>query len=143
VSIISTLFPPQNREAAAVAFLRTAWQVIRSTTLLGGAGLITISATSLMHLDVKLLAYTVAGILASALLSGALAAGDILVHGIPDAYAATAAATTSTTIQTSAAAVTPADPDQPAAGVPPTDAPADPGLPVVVQTAGTAPTAQS
>lgn len=100
MSIGSTLFPPSNREAALVAFLRTFWQVIRGTAFLGGSGLIAVTATDLIHINLTLLAYTVGAILASGIISGALAAGDILAHGLPNAYQAAAVANIPTAIVT-------------------------------------------
>jgi hypothetical protein len=119
MSIRSTLFPPSNREAAAVAFLRTFWQVIRGTGFLGGSGLIVVSAANLIHVNLVLLAYSVGAVLASGILSGALAAGDILAHGLPDAYTNAATASIPATVASTDPTVTPGDPSQPAAGVPP------------------------
>jgi len=118
MSIGSTLFPPSNREAAVVAFLRTFWQVVRGTGFLGGSGLIVMSAANFIHVNLTLLGASVGAVLASGLLSGALAAGDILVHGLPDAYtsAASSSAPATTVVNQFTA---PADPSQPAAGVPP------------------------
>lgn len=88
MSLATTLFPPANREAAMVAFLRTFWQTVRATGLLGGAGVITVSATKLASVDVSTLLYALGAVLLSGILTGLISAGDILVHGIPDAYAA-------------------------------------------------------
>jgi hypothetical protein len=128
MSIGSTLFPPSNREAALVAFLRTFWQVIRGTAFLGGSGLIVVTAADLVHINLTLLAYTVGAILASGVISGALAAGDILAHGLPNAYQAAAVANIPTAIVTPT--LTPADPSQPAAGVPPADPAAVQAVPI-------------
>jgi len=86
MSIRSKLFPPANREAAGVAFIRTFWQVVRATGFLGGAGIITVTATDLVHVNVQLLLYALGGVLISGILSGSISAGDILVHGLPAAY---------------------------------------------------------
>lgn len=128
MSIGSTLFPPSNREAALVAFLRTFWQVIRGTAFLGGSGLIVVTAADLVHINLTLLAYTVGAILASGVISGALAAGDILAHGLPNAYQAAAVANIPTAIVTPT--LTPADPSQPAAGVPSADPAAVQAVPI-------------
>ena len=128
MSIGSTLFPPSNREAAIVAFLRTFWQVVRGTGFLAGGGIITVSATQLMHINLTLLAYTVGAVLLAGILSGALAAGDILAHGLPNAYQAAAVANIPTAIVTPTP--TPADPSQPAAGVPPADPAAVQAVPI-------------
>lgn len=119
MSITTTLFPSANREAALVAFLRTFWQVVRATALLGGAGIITVSATQVAHVDVALLGYTIAGILISGVISGLLAAGDILAHGLPDAYSSAAIASAPAAVVSSVTIPAPADPAQPAAGTPP------------------------
>jgi hypothetical protein len=119
MSIGTTLFPPANREAALVAFLRTFWQVVRATAALGGVGVITVSATQLAHIDLRELAFVVGAILASGIISGALAAGDILVHGLPNAYQAAAVASIPAAVVSTVPVSAPADPEQPAAGVPP------------------------
>jgi hypothetical protein len=117
MSIGTTLFPPSNREAALVAFLRTFWQVVRGAGVLAGGGIITVSATQLMHINLTLLAYTVGAVLLAGILSGALAAGDILSHGLPTSYTNAALASIPAAIVTPIPA--PTDPAQPAAGTPP------------------------
>lgn len=92
MSVTKSLFPPANREAAVVAFLRTAWQVIRATGVLGGAGIITVNAADVAHINLQLLGYTAAAVLISGIVSGLISAGDILAHGLPDAYTSNAAA---------------------------------------------------
>ncbi|MCU1418723.1 MAG: hypothetical protein JWP32_2897 [Schumannella sp.] len=119
MSISKTLFPPANREAALVAFLRTFWQVVRATGLLGGAGIITVSATQVAHINLTLLGYTVGAVLISGILSGLLASGDIIVHGLPDAYSSAAIASVPAAVVSSVTIPAPADPAQPAAGTPP------------------------
>lgn len=114
MSVSTTLFPPANRQAAAVAFLRTFWQTVRATGYLASGGIITITATQLATIDVRTLALTAAAILTSGLLSGTLAAGNILTNGLPTAYQNTT---------TPAAAAIPAATANPAptqAGTPPT-----------------------
>ena len=128
MSITKTLFPPSNREAAVVAFLRTFWQVVRATGLLGGSGAIVISAANLHHLDLTELLYIVGAVVASGVLSGALAAGDILVNGLPSAYQAAAVASIPVAQVSTVPVVTPADPDQPAAGTQPDPVTAGPAL---------------
>lgn len=115
MSIGTTLFPPSNREAATIAFLRTFWQVVRATGLLGGAGLITVSAADLEHINLTLVAYTVGAIILAGLLSGLLAAGDILVHGLPDAYTSNAIASVPPAIVTPVGTPIAVTPDIPAA----------------------------
>lgn len=121
MSISSSLFPPANREAAAVAFLRTFWQVIRATSYLGGGGIIVVTATQLAHINLQLLGLVVGAILASGVLSGLLAAGNILANGLPDAYTNAAAALSSSTVTNvyNPPVPAPVDPSQPAAGTPP------------------------
>lgn len=117
MSIGSTLFPPANRQAAAIAFWRTFWQVVRGAGFLGGTGIIVISAADLRHIDLTTLAFTAGAILASGILSGALAAGDILAHGLPNAYQAAAVAS----IPAGEVSTLPvAIPRDPGADVPPT-----------------------
>lgn len=144
MSITKTLFPPANREAAVVAFLRTFWQVVHGVGILGSGGLIVISATQLEHLNVQLVLYTAYGVIASGLLSGAIAAGDILANGLPSAYHAAAVASIPAAQVQTLPVVTPSDPDQPAAGTQPALFVADSAAPVAetpqaIVTAVTAP----
>lgn len=86
MSIGATLFPAANREAAGVAFIRTAWQTFRATGLLAGGGGLFVTAAQLAHLDLANLGLAAGAVVASSLLAGGIAGGDILVHGLPDAY---------------------------------------------------------
>lgn len=86
MSVFGKLFPPANREAAGVAFIRTFWQTVRATGLLGGAGAIAINAAEFASIDWVALAVGAGLVVASGLLAGWTAAGDILVHGLPAAY---------------------------------------------------------
>lgn len=119
MSITKTLFPPANRTAAAVAFLRTFWQVVHGTGILGSGTLIYVSAAQLQHLNLHLVLFAAGAVLASGVLSGALAAGDILANGLPNAYQAAAVASIPTAQVSTVPVVTPADPGQPAAGTEP------------------------
>lgn len=135
MSIGTTLFPPANRQAALVAFLRTFWQVIRPPIALGGLGLGVIASTGTLHLDLKVLGIIAAATVLSGIVSGALAAGDILKNGLPNAYTNAAVASIPTAqISYPVLAPAPSDPSQPAAGVQP---PAD----VVTATPSQAPVA--
>jgi hypothetical protein len=93
MSVKSVLFPPANREAAAVAFIRTFWQVVRSVSILTVAGGVIITANDLATINWVTIAYGVGAVVLSGILSGAIAAGDILTHGLPAAYTANAVAT--------------------------------------------------
>lgn len=123
MSITSTLFPPAYREAALVAFLRTFWQTIRPPIVLGSLGLGTIAATGAMHIDLKFVGIVAAASVLFAIVSGVLAAGDILKNGLPNAYVNAAAATIPASVASSPQPVTPTSPSAPAAGVPPAPAP--------------------
>lgn len=92
MALSKTLFPPANREAAAVAFLRTFWQVVHATGILGGGGLITISTTQLAVIDIRTVALAAGAVLLSGIVSGLFSAGDILANGLPPAYTANAVA---------------------------------------------------
>lgn len=86
MSVLGRLFPASNREAAGVAFVRTFWQTVRATGLLGGAGAIAVNAAEIASVDWVGLAVGAGLVIASGLLAGWNAAGDILVHGLPPAY---------------------------------------------------------
>jgi hypothetical protein len=119
MSIGKTLFPPSNREAALVAFLRTFWQVIRPPIALGGLALGTLATTGVLHLDLKVLGIIAGAAVLSAIVSGVLAAGDILKNGLPNAYQNAAVASIPYGAGRHGPRAVPADPAQPAAGVPP------------------------
>lgn len=90
MSVFGTLFPSQNRTAAGVAFIRTAWQTIKATSIVGvGAGVI-VTAGDLLVVDWQTVGLTVAGIGITATLAASSSAIDILVHGLPEAYTAPA-----------------------------------------------------
>jgi hypothetical protein len=86
MSVFGKLFPPANREAAGVAFIRTFWQTVRASSYLGGAGVIFVNAAQLASIDLSTLGLTVAAIVSTGVLTASLSAGDILVHGLPSAY---------------------------------------------------------
>jgi hypothetical protein len=121
MSIGKTLFPPSNRQAALVAFLRTFWQVIRPPIALGGLALGTLATTGVLHLDLKVLGIIAGAAVLSAVVSGVLAAGDILKNGLPNAYTNAAVASIPAAVVSTVPVLAPADPSQPAAGVPPAD----------------------
>lgn len=89
MSIKSTLFPPANRTAALVAFLRTFWQTVRGVgglTILGGGALVINHAATI---DWPTIGWAAIGIIGSGIIAGALSGGDILTNGLPTAYIAT------------------------------------------------------
>ena len=86
MTIRAALFPPANRTAALVAFLRTFWQTVRGVgglTILGGGALVVNHAAVI---DWPLVGWAVLGIILSGILAGALSGGDILANGLPAAY---------------------------------------------------------
>ena len=140
MSIAKTLLPPANREAALVAFLRTFWQVIRPPIVLGSVALAGVATTGVVHVSLNTLGLIAAAAVLSAIVSGLLAAGDILKNGLPNAYQNAAVASIPAAIVSTVPVVTPADPSQPAAGVPPAPIVAAPTIvpaPPVPQAAAT------
>lgn len=93
MSVATTLFPPANRQAALVAFLRTFWQTVVGTSVVSVFGAAGITASGLATLDWQILGWTVAAILLSAILAGAKSALNILANGLPGAYNDAAIAT--------------------------------------------------
>lgn len=91
MSIASKLFPPANREASGVAFIRTAWQTARATAFLSVAGGVVVTANDLATVSWVTVGLTAAGVAVTSAIAGVLAAGDILVHGLPAAYQPTVA----------------------------------------------------
>ena len=89
MSIKTALFPPANRTAALVAFLRTFWQTVRGVgglTILGGGTLVINHAATI---DWPTIGWATIGVIGSGILAGALSGGDILTNGLPAAYIAT------------------------------------------------------
>lgn len=114
MSLATTLFPAANRQAALTAFLRTAWQTARASIALFVTGGVVVTAGSLLTVDWFLVLLTVCAVVIMSALAGALSAGDILIHGLPDAYTApvdagTASTDTPAVITTLPAALTPTD----------------------------------
>jgi hypothetical protein len=126
MTLATTLFPPANRQSALVAFLRTFWQVIKGMTVVGGSGYVVITSAQIATLDLHTVLVVGAALILSALLSGAFAASNILVNGLPASYVAAGVATIPAAIITGyvPAPVTPVVVTAPAAGVPPAVAPA-------------------
>ena len=84
----TALFPPANRTAALVAFLRTFWQTVRAVgglTVIGGGAL---EVNHIATLDWVTIGYAALGVIASGLIAGAISGGDILTNGLPTAYSA-------------------------------------------------------
>jgi hypothetical protein len=120
MSITATLFPPANREAAIVAFLRTIWQVLKGTGLVGSAGYILVTSAQIAHLDVQTVGVAIGAIALSAILSGVFSAFSILVNGLPTSYTASPAVVAAPVVPDAVVTlVTPAELTAPAAGVPP------------------------
>lgn len=87
MSAVSNLFPAKNRTAALAAFIRTFWQTVTGTgVVLGGTGF-ALTAAGLATINWVNLGYGVAAVVLSGLLAAGKASGNILVNGIPTAYA--------------------------------------------------------
>jgi hypothetical protein len=118
--ITTTLFPPANREAAIVAFLRTIWQVLKGTGFVGGTGYVIVTSAQIAHLNVQTVGIALGAIALSAVLSGAFSAFSILVNGLPASYTASPAVVAAPVVPDAVVTlVTPAELTAPAAGVPP------------------------
>lgn len=88
MSVLGTLFPVKNRTAAGVAFIRTSWQTLKATSFLGSSAGLILTGADLATINWTTLGLGAAAAATSAILAGALAGGDILVHGLPTAYSA-------------------------------------------------------
>lgn len=84
--VIDYLYPAQNRVIAAVAFVRTFKQTFTGAFTVGGAGLITVSASDVATITWDVVLYTAAALLLSALLSGGVAFDDVSRNGLNSKY---------------------------------------------------------
>ena len=92
MTIRTALFPPANRTAALVAFLRTFWQTVRAVgglTVIGGGAIV---VNHVAAIDWPTIGYAALGVIASGLIAGAISGGDILANGLPAAYVDTVTA---------------------------------------------------
>jgi hypothetical protein len=93
MTVATTLFPPANRQTAIVAFLRTVWQVIKGTGVVGASGYVVVTSAQIANINLQGVLVWVGALLLSALMSGAFAASNILINGLPASYVAAAVAT--------------------------------------------------
>ena len=75
--VIDYMYPAKNRVIAAVAFVRTFKQTFTGAFTVGGAGLITISATDIAQLNWDIVLATAIALFLSAVLSAAVAFDDV------------------------------------------------------------------
>lgn len=84
--VIDYMYPAKNRVIAAVAFVRTFKQTFTGAFTVGGAGLITISATDIAQLNWDIVLATAIALLLSAVLSAAVAFDDVSRNGLNSKY---------------------------------------------------------
>lgn len=84
--VIDYMYPAKNRVIAAVAFVRTFKQTFTGAFTVGGAGLITISATDIATLNWDIVIATAVALFLSAVLSAAVAFDDVSRNGLNSKY---------------------------------------------------------
>lgn len=84
--VIDYMYPAKNRVIAAVAFVRTFKQTIVGAFTVGGAGLITISATDIAQLNWDIVIAAAIALFLSAVLSAMVAFDDVSRNGLNSKY---------------------------------------------------------
>ena len=84
--VFDYMYPAKNRVIAAVAFVRTFKQTFTGAFTVGGAGLITISATDIAVLNWDIVLATAIALFLSAVLSAAVAFDDVSRNGLNSKY---------------------------------------------------------
>jgi hypothetical protein len=84
--VFDYMYPAKNRVIAAVAFVRTFKQTFTGAFTVGGAGLITISATDIAQLNWDIVLATAIALFLSAILSAAVAFDDVSRNGLNSKY---------------------------------------------------------
>ena len=84
--VFDYMYPAKNRVIAAVAFVRTFKQTFTGAFTVGGAGLITVSATDIAVLNWDIVLATAVALFLSAVLSAAVAFDDVSRNGLNSKY---------------------------------------------------------
>ena len=84
--VFDYMYPAKNRVIAAVAFVRTFKQTFTGAFTVGGAGLITISASDISVLNWDIVLATAIALFLSAVLSAAVAFDDVSRNGLNSKY---------------------------------------------------------
>ena len=84
--VFDYLYPKKNRIIAAVAFVRTFKQTFTGAFTVGGAGLITISATDIAQLNWDIVIAAAVALFLSAVLSAMVAFDDVSRNGLNSKY---------------------------------------------------------
>ena len=84
--VLDYMYPSKNRVIAAVAFVRTFKQTFVGAFTVGGAGLITVSATDIAQLNWDIVIAAAVALLLSAVLSAAVAFDDVSRNGLNSKY---------------------------------------------------------
>lgn len=84
--VIDYMYPAKNRVIAAVAFVRTFKQTFIGAFTVGGAGLITVSATDIAQLNWDIVTAAAIALFLSAVLSAAVAFDDVSRNGLNSKY---------------------------------------------------------
>ena len=84
--VIEYLYPAKNRVIAAVAFVRTFKQTLTGAGVVGGGGLITVTANDLAAINWDIVIYTAIALVLTALIAAAAAFDDVSRNGLNSNY---------------------------------------------------------
>jgi hypothetical protein len=84
--VVEYLYPAKNRVIAAVAFVRTFKQTLTGAGVVGGGGLITVTANDLALISWDIVIYTGIALVLTAFIAGATAFDDVSRNGLNSKY---------------------------------------------------------
>lgn len=84
--VVEYLYPAKNRVIAAVAFVRTFKQTLTGAGVVGGGGLITVTANDVAAINWDIVIYTAIALVLTALIAAAAAFDDVSRNGLNSKY---------------------------------------------------------
>ena len=84
--VVEYLYPAKNRVIAAVAFVRTFKQTLTGAGVVGGGGLITVTANDVAAINWDIVIYTAIALVLTAFIAGATAFDDVSRNGLNSKY---------------------------------------------------------
>lgn len=84
--VVEYLYPAKNRVIAAVAFVRTFKQTLTGAGVVGGGGLITVTANDVAAISWDIVIYTAIALVLTAFIAAAAAFDDVSRNGLNSKY---------------------------------------------------------